>query len=174
MRREPLVNASESRDFVARRRSTVESVLGWYLSSSRCPCSWPQFVFWAGKEQGPGWQDGIQNDLVSAALRLQFFVCTKPSVPEYWLQDDVHCAECGSRWKHFSEEWRMLAFQERLVLLDRKISMPAEYSGIIGSSIAATVGHEPAEGRAMLSLEGWERFMKGEPYLTEPYSRTYS
>lgn len=173
MREEQQVNSFDAPESVARRRSTVESVLGWYLSSGRCLCRWPQFVFWAGKEQGPGWQDSIQNDLVDAALRLPLFVSSKPAVPEYWLQDDVHCTACGSGWKHFSEEWRMLAYHERLVLLDPKTPMPAEYAGLIGESIAATVGHEPADGRATLSLESWEEFMRGEPFLTEPYSRTY-
>ena len=51
----------------------VEYVLGKYYRDKGCPCGIKQFVYWAGKQQGPGWQDNIQNQLVVSALELACF-----------------------------------------------------------------------------------------------------
>ncbi len=161
-----------ARDQTSERREAVDRVISEYLRSHACICAWPQFIFWAGKEHGPGWQDNIQNDLVEAALKLPYLVSSKPSVPEYCLEADVYCAECRARWKFFSEEWRMLAFQERLVLLDRKMLIPSEYAGLTGAGIAATAGHEPEAGRRMLPIGEWIEFMLGRPFRTEPFVPT--
>jgi hypothetical protein len=139
----------------------VERVLAVLSEGGSCPCSSPRFVYWAGKPQGPGWQDNTQNELVTAALRLPFFEASPPAVPEYWLESDVRCARCGAHWKHYCEEWRMLAFQHRLVRSDGRAPDTACHSRLVGDDIAATAGFEP-EGLRRLTLEEWAAFMLGE------------
>lgn len=156
---------------VESRRKAVQNVLDEYLSSHECPCRWPQFVSWAGKEQGPGWQDEIQNHLVEAALRLKSFVKTPPQHQEWWLEAVLHCTKCGAEWKYYSEEWRMLAFRLRLLRTDGDRGDPAG-AGMIGECVSATAGFEPRDGTPMLSFEEWTNYMLGRPYRTAPYRRT--
>lgn len=159
-----------SRDLARERREAAVLVLSEYLRSHSCICTWPQFGFWAGKEQGPGWQDNLQNDLVEAALDLPFMRREPPSVPEYWLESEVVCGNCCSRWKHFRVEWRMLAFQDRLVPYGSSGPGPSSgYGHLTGDSICATLGHEPEAGRPILSTGEWMNFMLGRPFRTEPY-----
>jgi hypothetical protein len=147
---------------LAEQRKIVKDVLEGYLEIFDCPCDWPQFIYWVGKEQGPGWQDGIQNDLVEIALELPFYRSDEPSQPEYWLASEVTCERCGARWKCYSVEWRMLAFQNRLVRLDKGDLGLSEFPDlIISNSISATVGHEPGPKIPRLTTEEWVRFMKG-------------
>lgn len=150
------------------RRRLVEGVLSEYLSFHECPCRWPQFVSRMGKEQGPGWQDEIQNHLVEAALKLKSYVKVRPADPEFWLEAILHCTKCGSKWKYFSEEWRMSAFRMRLLRTDGDRGDPAG-AGMISSFIFATVGFEPPDDTPMLSLEEWANYMLGRLYRTEPY-----
>lgn len=135
------------------QRRVVGDVLATYLASHQCPCRWPQFVYWVGKERPPRSQDSIQNDLVAAALELPFYVREPPAKPEYWLKQLVRCDRCGARWKHFSEEWRMLAFHETLI------------------RVAGPDGHlaEELKPARPISLEAWARFMLGESYAIDPY-----
>ena len=138
----------------------VEGVLQHYVQLSGCPCVFERFIYWAGKEQGPGWQDNIQNRLVKSALQLDCFENPEQDVNEYGYQASYLCRNCGTIWMYFSIEWRMLAFHERLV---RKEGPEPEhtYSGLIGSDVAATVGHEP-ENLTSLSLPQWVDFMLEE------------
>lgn len=154
------------------RRQTVAGVLKEYLSSHECPCRWPQFVYWVGKEQRPGWQDEIQNHLVEAALKLKTYVKTRPTDQEYGLEAVLHCTKCGARWKYFSEEWRMMAFRKRLLRTDGDLGDP-EGAGLISACIAATVGFEPPDGTPTLLLQEWENYMLGRPYRADPYRRTF-
>lgn len=162
-----------AQDLIRERREAVTRVLSEYLHSHACICAWPQFRFWAGKEQGPGWQDNIQNDLVEAVLDLPFIHTEPPSHPEFWLENDASCSVCGARWKHFRVEWRMLAFQDSLVPWDASEAVPAGgYGLLISGSICSTVGHEPEEGRQMLTTGEWIEFMLGRPYRTESFAPT--
>ncbi len=150
------------------RRAVVSAVLEEGLSSRGCPCNWPQFEYWAGKTQGPGWQDNIQNCLVELAVRLRCFGLHPPRSPEYWLVEELHCGVCGTVWLHFCEEWRMLAFHERLVRADRRppyTGTPG--AGPIGADIAATAGFEPA-GLVRLTLAEWADYMIGIEKSGEP------
>lgn len=145
-----------------KQRRIVKEVLEGYLEIFDCPCDWPQFMYWVSKEQGPGWQDGIQNDLVDIALELPFYRSNTPSQPEYWLASEVICERCGAQWKHYSIEWRMLAFQKRLLRLDQDELDLAEFPDLmISESIYATVGHEPHPDIPRLTTSEWVQFMKG-------------
>ena len=163
------MNTKEIQQREADREKVISDVLHQYVSLNGCPCSWPQFVFWAGKDQGPGWQDNTQNSLVKSALKLACFAKSPPKNPQYALEADVTCTSCGAQWKHFSVEWRMLAFQERLVRTDGHDADSSMYQGIIGEGVFATAGHEPEEGTRVLSLDGWVLFMKNAPFSTQPY-----
>ena len=151
----------EIRQRAAEQRKIVQEVLDGYLELFECPCDWPQFVYWAGKEQGPGWQDGIQNDLVDLALELPFYKSIPPSQPEYWLSSEVVCERCGARWNYYSIEWRMLAFQKKLLRTDKvELGLDDFPPQMISESIYATVGHEPEPGIPQLSTKEWVLFMK--------------
>ncbi len=146
---------------IKQQATVVAEVLRGYVTSHHCPCHWPQFEYWAGKPQGPGWQDGIQNDLVKAAVELQCFEKTPVTVPGYDVIHYLDCLICGTRWKHSSEEWRMLAYRERLVRRDGLSPEAEGYSGLIGANIFATAGQEPSEIRRSLTLDQWIEFMGG-------------
>lgn len=154
---------------VAQQKKSVAGVLRGYVASNCCPCHWPQFEYWVGKSQGPGWQDEIQNDLIKAAIELKCFDKTSPSAPEYGLEDELRCSVCGTKWKHFSEEWRMLAFRERLVRFDGLSPDAAAFSGLIGANVFATVGQEPSDSTRSLTLDQWASFMEGKPYEARPF-----
>jgi len=56
------------RQQIENRKSKVEYVLSEYRSEKGCPCYYEPFLYWAGKQQGPGWQDSVQNQLVESTL----------------------------------------------------------------------------------------------------------
>jgi hypothetical protein len=168
------MNLKEIQKLEAYKQKVISGVLGQYVSRNGCPCSWPQFVFWAGKDQGPGWQDNVQNILVKSALTLTCFVKSPPKVPEYALEADVTCTICGAQWKYFSLEWRMLAFQESLVRTDREIADNSQFLGINSDDVFATAGFEPEEGTRVLSLDEWVQFMQIGTCSTQPYRRYFS
>ena len=142
---------------ISRREEAVGRVLDEYLARDGCPCGFRQFVYWAGKKQGPGWQDSIQNQLVKSALKLKCFTAVEDFKKEYWLEGVYYCKNCGTNWKHFSQEWRMLAFQEQLLIIGG--DDPAKlFDEVIGSEIFATYGREPS-GKKLLTLKQWEDFM---------------
>jgi hypothetical protein len=128
------------------REVRVAETLAEGVASRGCPCDWPQFAYWAGKEHPPRSMDEIQNDLVKAALRLPFFTKTKPATPEYGREADARCTRCGARWKHISIEWRMMAFHERL-LRDDGVPVPPL----------------PAPPPRGPSPDEWAAYMRGEP-----------
>lgn len=151
------MNHDEIRKHLKLVEREVEGVLQHYVEHSGCPCSYERFIYWAGKEQGPGWQDNIQNRLVKSALKLECYEKTELEVNEWGYQGSYLCRNCGAMWMRYSMEWRMLAFHEQL--LREGGPEPEElYSGLIGSDVAATVGHEP-DNRPSLSLQEWVNFM---------------
>jgi len=136
-------------------RETVEL----YLESHDCPCNWPQFVYWCGKEQGPGWQDGIQNDLVTESLKLPCFKNKQEVKTSYGYEEHVACSSCGAKWKYYSEEWRMLAYHESLTRIDQEASHNEIHGNMVGENIFQTVGFGPNENSKSLSLKEWREFM---------------
>ncbi len=158
---------------VAHQKKCVSDVLQRYIVSHHCPCHWPQFEYWVGKPQGPGWQDEIQNDVIEAAVALPSFVRTPPACPEYGLEEELQCSNCGTKWKHFSEEWRMLAFRHILVRVGPQGSSAlAPRCQLIGANVFATLGHEPAATTLSLTLGQWTRFMEGKRYMAVPFFLT--
>ena len=154
MNKEQLKKINET---IRKREEAVARVLNEYLARDGCPCGIKQFVYWAGKKQGPGWQDSIQNQLVESALKLKCFVRVEDFKKEYWLEGVYYCKNCGTEWKHFSQEWRMLAFQEQLLLVGD--DDPSKlFDDIIGAEIFATYGKEPSDKKS-LTLKEWENFM---------------
>ena len=149
------------------RKNKVEHVLNEYCSENGCPCNYRQFIYWAGKQQGPGWQDSVQNQLVESTLELDCFSRIDKCENTYGLEGSYDCSNCGTKWNHFSEEWRMLAFRKRLLKVGG--DDPCQlYEDLISNNIFATIGHEP-EGLKTLSLEQWTAFMLGMDYGTELY-----
>jgi hypothetical protein len=149
-------------------KTVVASALHKYVATNLCPCNWPQFEYWVSKPQGPGWQDEIQNTLIESLLELRNFERTQPKVPEFGLVDELHCFSCGVKWKHYSHEWRMLAFQERLIRLDKPSPDVTTFVGFIGANIFATLGQEPI-GAPSLTLDQWSKFMEGKTFHAVPF-----
>ncbi len=150
-------------DAAMRRLAEIEErvghVLSRYLEERGCPCGYRQFVYWAGKTQGPGWQDNVQNALVRAALELDVYEETEMDCGEWGYEGSLFCLACGSLWKHISFEWRMLAYHERLLLLGEE-DPDGLYEPMAAADVAATVGHGPG-GIRSLTLEQWVSFMLG-------------
>ena len=142
---------------IKNREEAVDRVLKKYCSQDGCPCGFRKFQYWAGKKQGPGWQDSIQNQLVKSALQLQCFTPLEDFKKAYWLEGAYYCKNCGTRWNYFSQEWRMLAFQERFLIIDGDDPNKL-FDEVIGDEIFATAGSEPA-GKKALTLEQWVEFM---------------
>lgn len=158
-----------TRDLPCETLGVVRGVLGEYLSRHPCLCGWPQFRFWAGKEQGPGWMDEIQNSLVACALGLRLFRREPPALPSYLQEDDAVCTVCGTRWRHFRYEWRMLAFQERLIPDGTASTVLQGFDHrLTGEWIFATAGYGPPVGDPVLAIRDWESFMLGRPFHTMP------
>ncbi len=152
-------------------KTKVEYVLDKYYTDKGCPCGIKQFVYWAGKQQGPGWQDNIQNQLVESALELACFERIDDCEKSWGLEGSYTCTNCGVKWNYFSLEWRMLAFHKRLVKVGA--DDPGKlYEEMICDDVAATVGHEPG-GMKALSLEQWVAFMLGRDYKADPYKASY-
>ena len=143
-------------------KTKVAYVLDEYSSEMGCPCSYRPFVYWAGKKQGPGWQDSIQNQLVRSALELDCFELTDDRNPSYEYKATYVCNNCETVWDYFSYEWRMLAFQER-ILKSGEADPDSLYEGLIADSIFATIGYEP-HGRNTLSIDQWVAFMLGRDF----------
>jgi hypothetical protein len=147
------------RRYLADQDRAISHVLSQLVAKHGCPCHSPQFEYWVSKPQGPGWQDGLQNELVSAALKLKCFSRRKPETPRYGLEAIITCARCGREWQYFSEEWRMLAFHDRLIPLQP--SAPVDSDPLrVGPNVFATAGQEPTAVHT-LGLEEWKKFMIG-------------
>lgn len=152
-------------------KNKVEYVLGKYYKDKGCPCGIRQFVYWAGKQQGPGWQDNVQNQLVVSALELACFERIDDCEKSWGLEGSYTCTNCGVKWNYFSLEWRMLAFHRRMVKVGA--DDPGRlYDEMICDDVAATVGHEP-DGMKALSLDQWVAFMLGRDYRGKPYEASY-
>lgn len=147
MRRAP--TPQEARERAARRKLVAEKVLARGAAKYGCPCAWERFEACVAREHPASSMDDLQNALVLAAAKLPTFAIRPPDRPEVWLQDEWTCTRCGARWKHFSEEWRMMAYRERLVRADRAAPPTS----------AATAGapSPPADPDA------WAEFLLGEP-----------
>lgn len=154
MNREQLKKIKET---IGKREEAVNKVLRKYLALDGCPCGFKQFVYWAGKTQGPGWQDSIQNQLVDSAIKLKCFSEVKDFEKEYWLSGVFYCKNCGTNWKYFSEEWRMLAFRKRFMIIGGE-NPDGLFEGVIGDEIFATYGREPSDKKS-LTLAEWVKFM---------------
>ncbi len=150
------------REQIEHRENAVKLVLDEYCSLDGCPCGFKKFVFWAGKKQGPGWMDNIQNQLVDSARKLDCFSEIKDFKKEYWLESVFYCKNCGTKWNYFSQEWRMLAFQKQFLIIDGDDPNKL-FDAVIGGSIFATAGYEPA-GKNTLTLEQWVEFMLNEEH----------
>ena len=150
---------NKMQEHIENRENAVKLVLDEYCSLDGCPCGFKKFVFWAGKKQGPGWMDNIQNQLVNSARELDCFSEIEDFEKQYWLTGVYYCKNCGTSWNHFSQEWRMLAFHERLLIINGEDPNKL-FDEVIGGEIFATAGFEPTDKKA-LTLEQWVKFMLG-------------
>ena len=160
------MDISEARKQLAKQQITVNDVLSRYVDQHGCPCDWPQFEYWVGKLQGPGWQDNIQNDLVEISRKLPCFYRPPSRPAEYGSDSSITCSKCRREWRYSSEEWRMLAYHERLIPL-KPSNAATTFSAAVGANFFATVGFEPNNTR-LLTLTEWAEFMLGEPYGPTP------
>ena len=149
---------AEIRDRVESQRDFVKETIELYLKSHDCPCDWPQFIYWCGKQQGPGWQDGIQNDLVTEALKLSCFKDKREAEVNYGYEENIVCSSCGARWKYYSEEWRMLAYHESLTRMDLEGSVIDGFGDLVSENIFQTVGFSPDDSKKSLSIQEWREF----------------
>lgn len=162
------MDITEIRKKMTEQERTIKDVLNQYVKEHGCPCAWEQFEYWVRKQQGGGWQDNIQNSLVKHALSLPCFNRLPLKPYEYEDNFEITCTNCGREWRYISEEWRMLAFHERLIPIAPKTLIFPQF---VGSSVFATTGFEPT-GVESLSLSQWAEFMLGRPY--EPTSGAFS
>lgn len=164
-------NREAVRQYLADQDRTINDLLGRYVSTWGCPCHSPRFEYWVSKSQGPGWQDNFQNSLIDEALKLPTFQQRKPKEPLYFQEADVTCTACGREWQYFAEEWRMLAFHNRLKPLHPSPEAQALAAGgtpQVGGNVFATVGLEP-DDKPSLSLSEWLIFMReGVPDTLPP------
>lgn len=159
------------RQYLADQDRAIADVLGLYVENHGCPCNWPQFEYWSGKPQGPGWQDNIQNELVKAALKLDCFHRRPPETPRYGLEALVTCSACGREWQYFSEEWRMLAFHDRLIPVHPSAASQRD-DALVDENFFATVGREPNAARTLRLME-WSNFMQGLPVGESRHSSSF-
>jgi hypothetical protein len=161
------MDGNEALKNLERVREQVRRVLRHYVDERGCPCDYRPFIYWAGKKQGPGWQDNVQNILVKSALELPFFEKTEVQSSDWGYSGSWFCRGCGTLWRHISIEWRMLAFHERL-LREGEDDPDTLYPALMSTDIAATAGFEP-RGLEAISLEQWVEFMTGREYSSGPW-----
>jgi len=156
------MNRDAIRKHLEEVKAGVESVLDEYCTVQDCPCGYRQFVYWAGKKHGMGWQDNIQNRLIESALDLDCFEVIDNCANMYGLVNSYGCDNCGTKWNYISIEWRMLAFHKQLLIVGG--SDPDRlYDNLISDDIFATAGREP-DVIGKLSLNQWESFMLGKDF----------
>jgi len=137
-------------------KAMIVGLLNDYVCTQGCPCNWEQFEYWVSKEHGLGWHDGYQNILAEAAVSLP---CFEQTIIEPSYDIRIVCKLCGRRWHYTSEEWRMLAYRNRLVPDDPRTSRSDQLVG----GWFATVGFEP-KSATTLSIEQWYEFMSRKPF----------
>lgn len=158
--------------YIEEMRTAVRFVLDAFTARHGCPCPEPSFRFWAGKARSPGWFDTIQGILVEEALALPCFTSRPPAEPEFWLEEEILCSSCGARWKHFREEWRMMAYADSLVPVGSGCDGLDEIeASLAGPSVCATAGYEPGGDVRILTLPEWISFMLRD---ADPWGRTKS
>lgn len=134
-----------------KEEEAVRAVLHDYIQKHGCPCNWAQFEYWVSKEQGPGWHDTYQNVLAEESLNL---ACFEHNAATSRFDTFITCQVCGRRWRYVSEEWKMMAYRNRLIPDHSHVTSNPD---LIGSWFA-TAGFEPANKR-LLSFEDWKSYM---------------
>jgi len=134
------------------QKNIVDGVLNTYLQTHPCLCTWPQFAYWVSKERLKGSYDIIQNFLVEAALSMPLFKQVPPIIPEFWLEAELTCPVCGTQWKYFCEEWRMLGYHKQLIRADGLTPHP-----LLIQALYEKIGCDPDK---QLDLEKWVLFMQ--------------
>ena len=136
-------------------KAVIVGLLNDYVHAHGCPCNWEQFEYWVSKEHGRGWHDEYQNILAETAVNLP---CFEQNVAEPRYDIRLICKRCGRKWHYTSEEWRMLAYRNRLVPDDPRTFR----SDLLVGGWFATVGFEP-KSATTLSIEQWCEFMSWKP-----------
>lgn len=137
-----------------RDKAAIVGLLNEYVNEHGCPCNWEQFEYWVSKEHGPGWHDEFQNTLAESAVKLP---CFEQNIIEPTYDIRVSCKHCGRNWHYTSHEWRMLAYRNRLVPDDQRVSR----SSLLVGSWFSTAGFEPKTA-TVLSFEQWYEYMTGK------------
>jgi hypothetical protein len=132
----------------------IRATLLEYVKKHGCPCAWEQFEYWASKEVGNGWHDEYQNVLAESAITLD---CFEQRVVEQGYDVYLSCKNCGRQWHYTSEEWRMLAFRNRLVPV---IPRALQFEAMTGAWFS-TVGFQPNDIKS-LNIDEWRSFMLGK------------
>ena len=163
---EDLIRAGPSPGFLARvsherMQQVVRGVLRELTSNGQCPCDNERFCYFAGKEHGSGWQDSVQNELVEQAVKLDTFDQRLPFEPHSCWEHDLTCRRCGTEWRFFTQEWRMLAYHHRLVKQDNRSDRDAAFAGIISNDIFQTLGMGPPDNARRLTIKQWRDFILG-------------
>lgn len=153
------MSLEETQRAVAEQKDSVRLVLYQYVETHGHPCDWPQFEYWASKQHGEG-IDGIQNDLVLAALTLDCFSKPGPDKGGLNLEERVTCKVCGRAWDHTSVESSMLAYRDRLIPVDERTCV-GKYKGReeISASLF-TAYFRPHKIKSVIFAK-WKRFMFG-------------
>lgn len=166
----PLVEQTQEREdakeFYRQQRQHVEKVFNEHAARAGCPCSWREFVYFAGKQHGQGRQDELQNDLVRVALRSGIFDQRAHDEDYSGLVCSCRCRQCGSTWQQFAVEWRMNAIALRLVRTDDQAPDVSGYKGFESDRIFQTEGIEAPPGVRTLNLWEWSAFMGADHLLS--------
>ena len=169
---ESMIRAGVSPEFLLRvnhdrMKQVVRGVLRELTSHGQCPCGNERFAYFAGKEHGSGWQDNVQNELVEQALKLDTFDVRPPAEPDHGLEQELTCRHCGSVWRFYTEEWRMLAYHHRLVKRGNVASHHAALEGIMSNDIFQTLGMGPPESSRRMNINQWRDFVLGKAAVDE-------
>lgn len=157
-----LIDRAAAKEIYRQQRQHVEAIFTDHVSGTGCPCDWPEFVYWAGKEHGIGQHDELQNDLVSVALSSGNFEKTAVALDFSTPADSYRCKQCASQWQHFAEEWRMGAIAQRFVRIDARAPNVSALRGLESDRIFSTAGSEQANDTRELSIGEWTPFMSGQ------------
>jgi len=149
------------REYLARLDGACDQIISWVFSHGTM-FQFPRVVEYCAKENGgSGWEDSYQNRLIGRLCESQWFAKSDKSSNIY------RCTVDDSIWYRDVDEWRMLAYKERLSC--SSIPKTSDNLPVIGASLIdhqvffspdffRTVSFDPTDAQR-IDLDFFVRFL---------------
>jgi hypothetical protein len=147
-------DASERRarilEHLARMDGGCDRIVAWVFEHGTL-AQFPRVTEYMAKENGGiGWEDSYQNYLIARLCASKWFE------KDGKAGDLFHCTIDGTSWFRERDEWRMMAYKDRLLCrspqdsragLTQLGAMPEEHPVFFSEDFFRTVGFDPASAQ---------------------------